>query len=81
MTIEELKQLVETGREIEFSYRNKRYSITYGFIDDEYVISFCEFYKESTEAKDFDELLSVSRDGITVKEMIESLCDKDIDVF
>lgn len=81
MTTEEFKWLVETGREIEFSYRNKRYSITYGFIDDEYVISFCEFYKESTEVKDFDDLLNVSRDGIAVKEMIESLRDKDIDVF
>ncbi|MBQ6216932.1 MAG: hypothetical protein IJK53_06055 [Erysipelotrichaceae bacterium] len=81
MTTEEFKRLVKTGREIEFSYRNKRYSITYGSIDDEYVISFCEFYKESTEVKDFDDLLNVSRDGIAVKEMIESLRDKDIDVF
>ena len=81
MTIEELKQLVETGREIEFSYKNKRYSITYGFMENEYVISFCEFYKETTEVRDFDSLLNVSRDGATVKEMIESVDEKDIDIF
>lgn len=81
MTIEELKQLVETGREIEFSYRNKRYSITYGLIENQYVISFCEFYKETTEVKDFERLLDISRDGVTVKEMIESINDKNIEVF
>ena len=81
MTIEELKQLVETGREIEFTYKNKKYSITYGFIENEYVISFCEFYKETTEVSSFDNLLNVSREGVTVKEMIESIGDKDIDIF
>ena len=81
MTIEELEQLVKTGREIEFSFKDKRYSITYGFIENEYVISFCEFYKETTEVKDFNSLLKVSRNGITVKEMIESVSDKDIEIF
>ncbi|MBR2533354.1 MAG: hypothetical protein IKE50_01050 [Erysipelotrichaceae bacterium] len=81
MTIEELEQLVKTGREIEFSFKDKRYSITYGFIENEYVISFCEFYKETTEVKDFNSLLKVSRNGTTVKEMIESVSDKDIEIF
>lgn len=81
MKIEEFKKLVETGREMEFNYKNKRYSITYGYIDNKYVISFCEFYKETTEVDNFDELLLVSRDNSTVKEMIETISDNDIDIF
>ena len=81
MKIEEFKQLVETGREMEFNYNGKRYSITYGYIDSKYVISFCEFYKETTEVDNFEKLISISRDNVTIKEMIETINDNDIDVF
>ena len=63
------------------STSGKKYSITYGNIENKCVISFCEFYRESTEVSDFDSLLKVSRDGITVKEMIESVDEKDVDIF
>lgn len=81
MTINELKQYIEQGNEIEFVYDNKRYSITYGEIDGEDVISFCEFHKETTEVKTIDELLEVKRDDHTVKEMVESLTEEDIWIF
>ena len=29
MKRKEIEELIQTGREIEFSYKNKRYSITY----------------------------------------------------
>lgn len=48
MTRDQLLDLIKHGREIEFKYNNKMYSITYGRTNGEYVISFCEFYKEST---------------------------------
>lgn len=59
MRKKELKQLIEEGHEIEFEYKNKKYSITYGEINGEEVISFCEFDKDTVEVKTFDELLSV----------------------
>lgn len=78
MKKEQLKEYVANGREIEFEYKGKEYSITYGVIDGQEVISFCEFYKETTEVQTYEELLKVSRDGVTVAEMWESLKENDI---
>ena len=45
-------------------------------------ISFCEFYKNTTEVKTASELWNnVSRDGITVGEMLSGIQDKDLYVF
>lgn len=81
MTKDLLKEYVDCGREIEFKYNDKMYSITYGIIDEEEVISFCEFYKETTEVKTFEELIKVSRDGVTVLQMWESLTVEDIWIY
>ena len=76
-----LKDYVDCGREIEFKFNNKMYSITYGIIDDEEVISFCEFYKETTEVKTFNELIEVTRDGVTVLQVWESLTEEDVWIY
>ena len=76
-----IPQMVGSHRLVDLDKIFEEYSITYGFMENEYVISFCEFYKETTEVRDFDSLLNVSRDGATVKEMIESVDEKDIDIF
>lgn len=81
MKKEELTELIETGREIEFTYNKKRYSITYSNEDVEDYISFCEFYKEPTDVSSVDELCNVVRDGVTVLEMLESITDKDISIY
>lgn len=81
MTVNELKQYIEQGNEMEFVHDNKRYSITYGEIDGKEVISFCEFNKETTEVKTIDVLLEVKRDNRTVKEMIESLDEEHTWIF
>ena len=81
MTKDLLKEYVDCGREIEFKYNDKMYSITYGIIDDEEVISFCEFYKETTEVKTFEELIEASRDGVTVLQMWESLTEEDVWIY
>lgn len=81
MTKDLLKDYVDCGREIEFKFNNKMYSITYGIIDDEEVISFCEFYKETTEVKTFNELIEVTRDGVTVLQMWESLTEEDVWIY
>ncbi len=81
MTKDLLSDYVSHGREIEFKYNGKMYSITYGSVDEEEVISFCEFYKETTEVKTIDELLAVCRNGVSVLQMWNSLNENDIWVY
>ena len=77
----ELIEYVNSGREIEFKWNGSMYSITYGVINGKRVISFCEFYKDSTEVTTADELLKVKRDGVSVEEMLLSLSEDDIWIF
>lgn len=81
MTKDLLKEYIDCGREIEFKYNDKMYSITYGVIDNKEVISFCEFYKETTEVITFDELIEVSRDGVTLLQMWESLTEENVWIY
>ncbi len=81
MNREELELLVSRGHEIEFVYNKKRFSITYGEFDGVDMISFCEFYKETTEVKTVEELLKVERYGVTVEEMLASCKEEDLWIF
>ncbi len=81
MTKELLKDYIDCGREIEFKYNKKMYSITYSPADQEDFISFCEFYKEPTNVKTFEELLEIVRDEVTVLQMWESLTEEDIWIY
>jgi hypothetical protein len=81
MNLDQLREYVSEGREIEFKFNGKKYSITYGVIDDKDVISFCEFYQETTEVETVDELLKVERDGVTVLHMLESITEEDIWIY
>ncbi len=81
MTKEEIIKYVKQGDEIEFDYNNKKFSITYGEFNGEDMISFCEFYQETTEVKTVEELLKIKRYGITVESMLASCKDDDITIF
>ena len=81
MTKQELFDYIEQGREIEFTFQNKKYSITYGVIEGKEVISFCEFYQETTEVETAEELVNVKREGVTVLQMLESLTEEDIWIY
>lgn len=81
MSKEELVDLINHGHEIEFQFGGKKYSITYGQIENKEVISFCEFYQYTTEVSTVDELLSVERGGMTVEEMIATITDNDVWIF
>lgn len=81
MTKTELINLIEEGHEIEFKFEGKRYSITYYITEEKEQISFCEFYKETTEVDTVDELCNVERDGKKVIEMISSLTKNDFDIY
>lgn len=81
MNLDQLREYVSEGREIEFEFNGKKYSITYGVVDGKDVISFCEFYQETTEVETVDELIKVERDGVTVLHMLESITEEDIWIY
>ena len=85
MTFEQLENYISIRNEIEFTYHGKKYSITYWYPDgdeDNVYISFCEFYKETTEVKTAAELWNnISRDGVTVGEMLSDVQHQDIYIF
>ena len=45
------------------------------------VISFCVFYKETTEVDTFEKLCEVKRYGKTVIEMVNSITEKDMWIY
>jgi hypothetical protein len=81
MNKEQLADYVAHGREIEFKYNGKMYSITYSPVGMEDFISFCEFYQEPIDVKTVDELIKVTWDGVTVLQMLESLSEQDIWIY
>lgn len=81
MDLNLLRNYIDHGREIEFEYDGKKYSITYGMFNAREVISFCEFYKETTEVDNMEDLLQISRNGVSVREMWESLNENEVWIF
>ena len=81
MNKEKIKKLISSGREIEYIYNKKKYSITYGKLNGKEVISFCEYYKETTEVSTVEELLNIKRYGVSVEEMLTSISDDNIWIF
>lgn len=81
MTKNELTELVNQGREIEFTFKSKKYSITYYNDDREKYISFCEFYQEILDVATVNELWHSTYKGIKVQEIIRNLKDEDCVIF
>ena len=85
MTFEQLEYYISIRNEIEFTYHGTKHSITYWYPDeneDNALISFCEFYKDTTEVRTASELWNdVSREGVTVGEMLSSINQGDFYVF
>ena len=81
MTREELLNYLKYGREIEFKYCEKMFSITYSPADQESYISFCEFYQEPIDVKTPQEVPDIIYEGITVMEMLQSITENDIWIY
>ena len=81
MTREELLNYIKYGREIEFKYNGKMFSITYSPADQEDYISFCEFYQEPIDVKRPQEVADIVYNGVTVIEMLESITEQDIWIY
>lgn len=81
MSISEFINLVDEGHEIEFVYEGRKYSVTYGEINEKEVISFCEFYRDSIEAETVNELLDIVYDNKKVSDMVASLKEDDVWIY
>lgn len=81
MTKEQLFKWVDTGRELELSYKGKNYSIIYPEIDNKRIISFCQFDDEVLDVTTVDELWNSTYKGIKLSEMLSSIPEDEVDVF
>lgn len=81
MKLKELIQWVDEGREIEFDYEGKRYSITYFYNGDKREISFCEFYKDPTDVTTVEQLLRIPVNNKPLEKVWEKLRLEDMDIF
>jgi len=81
MKKQELLQLIQDGREIEFEYRGKRYSITYYNDGRPKYISFCEFYQEPIDVEAPEKVLDILIENIRLERIFEYLPDTAIDIF
>ena len=76
-----IELLIENNREIEFTYIDKRYSITYYDDKRKKYISFAEFYKTPIDVSSVNELLKIKLDKKTLEEVFAKLPDENIDIF
>lgn len=78
MIVEKLRNYMAKGNDVEFVYRGSRYSITKYVEGNKEGISFCEFYKEPIDAGDVDGLLAKEYHNESIKDIWESLDEKDL---
>ena len=81
MRVECIEELIHGNREIEFTYKRKRYSITYYNDHRTKYISFCEFYCETIDVKDAYELLQIKIGKKTLEEIFSKLPDSAFDIY
>ena len=81
MTKEQLFEWVDTGRELELSYKEKNYSIIYPEIDNKRIISFCQFDDEVLDVATVDELWNSTYKGIKLSDMLSSIPEDDVYVY
>lgn len=81
MKLECVELLTQAGREIEFIYKRKRYSITYFYENEKRYISFCEFYCEPIDVESVRELLKINIKNRTLEEILSTLKDTAIDIY
>lgn len=80
MTRKQLYMYLTMHDEITFKYNGKKYSITF-YSDDEHesILSFCEYYKESTDYYTVDDFMEKGNiDGRSVVDILYDIDDADI---
>ena len=80
MTKQQLIEWIETGRELEFEFGGRKYSITYYNDGRRDYVSFCEFYKEPLDVSDANALWDSSYKGIELSKMLSAIPEDKVDV-
>ena len=80
MTKQQLKDWIETGRELEFEYQGNKYSITYYNDNRKDYTSFCQYYQETLDVSDVDTLWNSTYREIVLSKMFSSIPKDEIDV-
>ena len=80
MTKQQLAEWAETGRELEFEYHGRKYSITYYNDGRKNYISFCEYYQEPLDVPDVKTLWGSSYNGIELSKMLSVIPEDEVDV-
>lgn len=73
----ELRKLIETGYDIEFSYKGYEYSIISAKDKNEKtIISFCKFYNEPVDFQSIDDFMSNAKiDDVYLKDIWSTVSD------
>ena len=81
MKMEYIQELINNDREIEFTFNNNHYSITYYNDNREKYISFYKFYNEPIDAKNVEELFKLKIEDQTLEQIFKSLKDSSFDIY
>lgn len=80
MKTECIETLINENREIEFTYKGSRYSITYYDDNREKYISVCKFYGKPIDVKKAGELFKHKIGKYTLKQIFEPFPDSAFDI-
>lgn len=81
MKMEYIQELINNNREIEFTFNNNHYSITYYNDNREKYISFYKFYNEPIDVKNAEELFKLKIGDQTLEQIPKSLKDSSFDIY
>ncbi len=76
-----LELLIDSGREIEFTYHGSKYSITYYNDDREKYISVCKFYHNPIDVSSAAEVLKLKIGKYTIEQIFVALPDSAIAIY
>ena len=81
MKAECIECLIYCNREIEFSYRGNKYSITYYNDNRTKYISVCKFYETPIDVSTAEEVLKLKIGQYTLEQIFASLPDSAFDIY
>lgn len=81
MKMEYIQELINNNREIEFTFNNNHYSITYYNDNREKYISFYKFYNEPIDVKNAGELFKLKIGNQTLEQIFKSLKDSSFYIY
>lgn len=76
-----VEELINSNREIEFTYKGNRFSITYYNDNRKNYISVCKFYEKPIDVSSAKELLKLKYGKYTLEKIFAIIPDSAIDIY